>query len=290
MVILVPPFVSTLDQTLTGPQVPQNNSQVLSVQKLNIPPASKNLPFPQIFAKAILIKDLETGTILYQKDINTPLPPASTTKVMTALVASEYFKPNSPLTIGSSASIPGAKVGLFFGENLSFRSLLYGMLLPSGNDAAFAIAENYPGGVVGFVSAMNKKTAELNLTNSHFDNPAGFDSSRHFSSAKDLAKITEAALKDAQLSRIFSTKQTDIVSLDKKYQHKLLNLNKLLSEIPGVLGIKTGKTEAAKENLITLVERNQHKILFVLLGSDDRFLETTRLIDWTYSNFEWAQH
>lgn len=288
LVILIPSFVSTMDQTLLGPQIPESSSQVLSIQKLNIPPASKNLPFPQIFAKAVLIKDLETGTILYQKDINTPLPPASTTKVMTALVASEYFKPNSPLTIGSSASIPGAKVGLFFGENLSFRSLLYGMLLPSGNDAAFAIAENYPGGVIGFVSAMNKKAAELNLQSSHFDNPAGFDNLRHYSSAKDLAKITEEALKNPQLTRIFATKQTDIVSLDKKYQHKLFNLNTLLSQIPGVLGIKTGKTNAAKENLITLVERDKHKLLLVILGSDDRFLETTRLIDWAYANFEWA--
>lgn len=288
MVILIPPFISSLDQTLTGPQVPENNSRVLSIQKYNLPPASKNLPFPQISARAILIKDLETGTILYQKDISTPLPPASTTKVMTALVASEYFKPNSVLTINSSANIPGSNVGLSEGESLSFRSLLYGMLLPSGNDAAYAISENYPGGVIGFVSAMNKKAADLNLQSSHFDNPAGFDNPNHYSSAKDLAKITEEALKYPQLARIFATRQTDIVSLDKKYEHKLNNLNILLSQIPGVMGIKTGKTEAAKENLITLVEREKHKILFVLLGSDNRFLETTRLIDWAYSNFEWA--
>lgn len=288
LVILIPTLVSSLDQALTGPQIPENNSQVLSIQKVSILPASKNLPFPQILARAILIKDLQSNTLLYQKDINTPLPPASTTKVMTALVASEYFKPNSVLTVNSSANIPGTKVGLIFGENLSFRSLLYGMLLPSGNDAAYAIAENYLGGVIGFVSAMNKKAAELNLQSTHFDNPAGFDSSRHFSSAKDLAKVTEEALKNPQLARIFATQQTDIVSLDKKYEHKLYNLNKLLSQIPGVLGVKTGKTEAAKENLITLVEREKHKILFVLLGSDDRFLETTSLIDWVYSNFEWA--
>lgn len=288
LVIFIPYLINALDQTLTGPQIPTSNSQVLSTQKINTPPMSKNLPFPKIFAKAILIKDLESNTYLYQKDISTPLPPASTTKVMTALVASAYFKPNSPLTVTSSSKIPGTNVGLTFGESLSLRSLLYGMLLPSGNDAAFAIAENYPGGMVGFVSAMNKKAAELNLLNTHFDNPAGFDNSNHYSSAKDLATVTEEALKDPQLARIFATKQTDIVSLDKKYQHKLLNLNKLLSEIPGVMGIKTGKTEMAKENLITLVERNNHKILFILLGSDDRFGETTSLIDWAYSNFEWA--
>lgn len=288
LVILIPPLVTSVDQTLIGPKIPQNNSQVLAVQKISIPPVSKGIPLPQISARSILIKDLTTDTILYQKDINTPLSPASTTKVMTALVASEYFKPNSPLTIGNPTNIPGTSVGFFAGETLSFRSLLYGMLLPSGNDAAYAIAENYPGGVIGFVSAMNKKATQLNLKSSHFDNPAGFDSPNHYSSAKDLAIITQQTLKNSQLVRIFATKETDIVSLDKKYQHKLHNLNILLSKIPGVLGIKTGKTEAAKENLITLTDRDGHKLLYVLLGSDDRFGETTHLIEWAYSNFEWA--
>ncbi len=206
---------------------------------------------------------------------------------MTALVASDYFKQNSVLTVSSSAYIPGSRVGLINGEDLSFRSMLYGMLLNSGNDAAFAIAENYPGGVLGFVSAMNKKAAEMNLKNSHFDNPAGFDSPNHYSSAADLAKITGEAIKNYQLARIFATKETNIVSLNKRYTHQLLNLNKLLADVNGVLGVKTGTTEGAKENLVTLVEREGHRVLLVVLGSNDRFGETTRLIDWTYSNFEW---
>ncbi len=144
---------------------------------------------------------------------------------MTALVASEYFKQNSVLTVGSSASTPGSKVGLVYGEDLTFRSLLYGMLLNSGNDAAFTLAENYPGKTLGFVSAMNKKVLEWGLKKTHFDNPAGFDSPNHYSSAADLSKITEEALKDSQLSRIFATRETSIVSMDKKYSHQLLNLN-----------------------------------------------------------------
>ncbi|MBI2039938.1 D-alanyl-D-alanine carboxypeptidase [Candidatus Microgenomates bacterium] len=288
-VISILPFVvSITGDALLSLQIPKNNAQVAGVQKYNIPPVSKNLPFPQISARAILIKDLETDTILYQQDINLPLPIASTTKIMTALVGVEYFKQNSVLKVSDSAGIPGTKVGLFRDEDLSFRSLLYGMLLSSGNDAAYTIAENYPGGIIGFVSAMNKKASHLNLKNTHFDNPAGFDSSRHFSSASDMAKITQEALKDYQLSRIFATKQTNIVSLDKRYNHRLANLNRLLSEVVGVLGVKTGKTEAAKENLITLIERDGHRVLIVLLGSDNRFAETTKLIDWTYSNFSWS--
>ena len=285
--LITPILTNSADDFLITLQIPDIISNVLGFQKYNIPPVGKNLPFPSFSARSILIKELTSETILYQKDINVSLPVASTTKIMTALVASEYFKPNSVLKVNDVADIPGTKVGLFKGEDLSFRSLLYGMLLSSGNDAAYSIAENYPGGVLGFVSAMNKKVTELNLKNTHFDNPAGFDSPKHYSSASDLAKITEDALKNFQLARIFATKETDIVSLDKKYTHKLSNLNKLLSQVKGVLGVKTGKTEAAKENLITLIERDEHKVLIVVLGSDDRFGETTKLIDWTYSNFEW---
>ena len=204
IIATVTPFVIHFtDRLITSRQIPQNNAAVAGIQKYNIPPVSQNLPVPGFTARAVLIKDLITDTILYQKDANIPHPIASTTKIMTALVASEYFKQNSVLSVGSSANIPGSRVGLVYGEDLSFRALLYGMLLNSGNDAAFTLAENYQGGVSGFVSAMNKKVLELNLKNTHFDNPAGFDSPYHFSSAADLSKITEEALKNTTLTRIF---------------------------------------------------------------------------------------
>lgn len=285
--IITPVLIDLVDTFLASLQIPQNNASVAGVQKYNVPPANRGLAAPELTAHAVLVKDLATGTILYQKDASIPMPIASTTKIMTALVASEYFRSNSVLTVRDGAGIVGARVGLFKGEDLTFRSLLYGMLLSSGNDAAYTIAENFEGGVLGFVSAMNKKATALNLLNTHFDNPAGFDSPKHYSTASDLAKITQEALKDSQLTRIFSTRQTKIVSLDKKYQHRLSNLNKLLSEVAGVLGVKTGKTEAAKENLITLVERGGHQVLIVVLGSDDRFNESKKLIDWTYDNFQW---
>lgn len=287
IVIATPNVLDSLDTTFISFQIPQNNSNIAGVQKYNIPPLGNDKPPPQFSARAVLVKDLATDTILFQKDANTRLPIASTTKIMTALVASEYFQQNSILTVHQAADIGGARMGLLSGENLSFRSLLYGMLLSSGNDAAFAISENYPGGSLGFISAMNKKAAQLNLKNTHFDNPAGFDSQNHYSSASDLAEITQQALKNFQLARIFATKDTSVVSLDKKYTHELHNLNKLLSKVSGVLGVKTGTTGEAKENLVTLIDRDGHKVLIVVLGSDDRFLETTKLIDWTYSNFTW---
>ena len=287
-ITVLPIITEFIEDSLVSLEIPQNNSQVAGIQKYNIPPISKNIPSPDLSSRAIFVKDLTTGTVLYQKDANVPFPIASTTKIMTALVASQYFKPNSELRVKLGAGIPGANVGLISGEDLSFRSLLYGMLLNSGNDAAYALAENYPGGVLGFVSAMNKKVESLNLKNTHFDNPAGFDSPKHFSSAKDLAIITEEALKNPQLSRIFATKETNIVSLDKKYKHQLVNLNRLLTQVKGVLGVKTGFTQEAKENLVTFVDREGNQVLTVILGSNDRFGESTKLIEWVYENFTWA--
>lgn len=285
--IFTPVLLNLTEPLITDLQIPQNNSAIAGIQKYNIPPVGKGLSVPAFSARAVLVKDLSTDTDLYQKNAKVSYPIASTTKIMTALVASEYFKQNSILTIGNSSNTPGSRVGLNLGENLTFRSLLYGMLLNSGNDAAFALAENYQGGVLGFVSAMNKKVMDLDLKNTHFDNPAGFDSLNHYSSAWDLSIITEEALKNSELARIFATKETNIVSLDRRYTHQLLNLNKLLSDVSGVLGVKTGTTQEAKENLVTLVERNKHRVLLVVLGSNDRFGETTRLIEWTYSNFQW---
>ncbi|TSC66790.1 MAG: Uncharacterized protein CEO21_5 [Microgenomates group bacterium Gr01-1014_80] len=291
VVTVLPKALDLGEKSLISSQIkiPENNSQVLSVQKYVYPPVGNGAPAPYFSARSVLVKDLATDSVLYQKESTTALPIASTTKIMTALVSSEYFKPNSILTVGDSAFTSGSKIGLTAGEKINFRSLLYGMLLNSGNDAAFAIAENYPEGVVGFVNAMNKKAADLNLSSTHFDNPAGFDSPDHYSSATNLASITEEALKNSELSRIFATKETQVLSIDKKEAHKLVNLNKLLSSLPGVLGVKTGYTDAAKENLVGLVDRENHRILTVVLGSDDRFGETQALVEWTYGNYTWPQ-
>lgn len=283
-----PLVVNSSEDLFANPSVPSNNSAVAGVQVYNVPPVSLNLPLPNLSARSVLVMDLNSEAILYQRESQTKLPVASTTKIMTALVANKHFQQNSILTVNVGANVGGAKVGLTPGEKLSFRSLLYGMLLNSGNDAAFVIAENYPGGVGGFVAAMNEEALALNLKNTHFDNPAGFDSPKHYSSAQDLYKVTKEALKDANLAKIFATKDTQIISLDRKHKYSLHNLNKLLTTVRGVMGVKTGYTDAAKENLVTLVSRDDKKVLTVVLGSDDRFGESTSLIEWTYQNFKWS--
>lgn len=295
IVLALPKVVDLSQKIIPVNSVPNNQvlvgenviSQKEKIEQVKLPPKFSGLPAPLISATAVLVLDLEAGTPLFFKDPDKRVPIASTTKIMTALVAAEIFQPNEILVVPDNIlEIKGSTMNLKAGEQLSFRSLLYGLLLNSGNDAAYTIAANFPGGTTAFVREMNKKVENLGLLNTHFDNPAGYDSPQHFSSASDLSKIATLASKNSQLARIFATKETSVASVDKTTIHPLKNLNKLLNT-PGVLGIKTGTTPEAKENLVGLVERNNHKILTVVLGSDDRFGETEKLVEWTYANFVW---
>lgn len=261
-------------------------AETASYKEPKIEILSKNIEVPGINAVAAVVFDTQTQQILFQKNINSRLAPASTTKIMTAIIASEYFANGDLLTVPPEAVVGGSSMGLSAGESLTFRSLLYGMMLNSGNDAAFTIAMNYPGGYNAFVSKMNAKVLEMGLTDTHFDNPAGFDSPTHYSSAYDLLQIGKAAMQNARLGKVFSTKETSVTSIDKSQIHILKNLNKLLNQ-DGVIGIKTGTTENAGESFVGLVERNGHTILTVMLNSSDRFAETKKLIDWIFENYTW---
>lgn len=247
---------------------------------------SRDLAPPSFSSKVVLAQDFETGKVLFEKNMNQRVAPASTTKIMTALVAQEHFRPADILTVPQEAMVGGSTMGLKVGEQLTFRSLLYGMLLNSGNDAAYTIAFNYPGGYNAFIDRMNQKALSLGLKDTNFVNPAGFDNPNHYSSAFDLSLIAKQSALNPQLARIVSTEQTQILSWDKTHTYNLKNLNKLLAE-QGVIGIKTGTTEQAGENLVGLVERDGRKVLTVVLGSVNRFGETKSLIEWVFSNYSW---
>lgn len=247
---------------------------------------SAGLPVPEVVARAVLVEDLSTGTVLYEDSAHEMLSPASTTKMMTALVGVEYFKDEDMLEVRDEAMVSGSSMGLKRGEVISFRSLLYGMLLNSGNDASYAIASNYPGGVEGFVGRMNQKVLELRLTNTHFSNPAGFDIEEQYSSAFDLGVIAKALEKEPRVAGVVATKQTTVVG-DSGAGHVLNNLNQLLGE-EGVIGIKTGTTQKSGENLVALVDKGGKRVLIVILGSENRFKQARALIDWIYSNFTWV--
>jgi serine-type D-Ala-D-Ala carboxypeptidase (penicillin-binding protein 5/6) len=241
---------------------------------------------PNFASQSVIAMDFETGQILYQKNIHQRLAPASTTKIATAWVAVDLYQPGDILTVSGEDLVGGSTMGLGLGERLSFRSLLYGMLLNSGNDAAFTIASNYPGGVNNFISLMNQKVISLGLKDTNFTNPAGFDGSNHYSSAYDLAVISKQAVSHPQLATVIGTKNTSIQTIDGNKSHLLRNLNQLL-DTDGVIGIKTGTTEMAGANFVGLVERNGHKVITVVLRSPDRFGETKNLMNWVYSNYKW---
>jgi D-alanyl-D-alanine carboxypeptidase len=244
--------------------------------------------FRIISAQSVLAIDLDSGISLYEKDPDKPFLPASTTKIVTALVAMEYYSLDSVLKVGK-VKVDGQKMGLVKGEEISFLDLLHGLLIYSANDAAEVLAQNFPGGRDAFIAAMNAKVKNLGLINTHFTNPSGLEEKGHVSTAKDLVKVAAYAMKNPTFAKVVATKQRLVKSKDGKIKHKLVNINELLGKVDGVLGVKTGWTENARENLVTYVERNGHRLMIALLGSQDRFGETEELINWMFENYEWKE-
>lgn len=243
-------------------------------------PKSKDLPLPDVSAEHFMILDRDSKQVMYQKDADDPVPPASTTKIMTALIALDAFPLTRQMTVAQEYT-DGQVIGFKPGETLTVEQLLYALLVQSGNDAAEILAENYPGGRPEFVAAMNSKAAALHLTHTAFTNPTGLDEVDHYSSAADLARLADVAMDNPEFARIVGTENAVLPG-----NHVLTNLNQLLGKVPGVLGIKTGFTDNAGQALVTLVNRG-HSIILVVLKSTDRFSDTQKLIDWSYSNFTW---
>ena len=260
----------------TQPQVLAVSSE--QIQILPTPtPTAKPLPsIPQIDAKSFVIKKMSSDTII-GKDVDTRLPPASTTKMMTALTAVSLYPLDKVITVGKPYQV-GVTIGLMENEQITIENLLYGLLLESGNDVAMAIA----GGVDKsdqFISVMNQKVSELGLLNTQFVNPSGLDHPDHYSSAYDLALIGESLLSNSLLSKIVNTKSSVIYDQTRQITHSLSNRNKLLGK-DGVIGIKTGYTDTAGEVLVTAVQRDNHNYIIVVMGSQDRFHDTQILINW----------
>ncbi len=242
---------------------------------------------PLISAEAVLIKDIPSGITLYSKNEREIYSPASTTKIVTALVALDYYNLDDVLIVQSD-NIQGRIMGLVKKEKITFEALLEGLLIHSANDAALALAENYPGGVAKFVEKMNNKILDLGLTNTHFTNPAGFDDKNHFSTAQDLVKVSLYALNNKLFSKIVSTKRIVVSDVTYTYFHDLINVNELLGKIAGVAGVKTGQTENAGEILISEVKKNDSLVIFAVLKSKDRFGDTEKLINYIYTNYNWV--
>lgn len=254
----------------------------------DIPVLKEGVGYPILSAQSVLAVDITSGVYLYEKDPQKTLLPASTTKIVTALVSLDTYEPDQILKVGK-VSVDGQKMGLIWGEEMKFIDLLKGLLIYSSNDAAEVLANNHPGGRDLFIALMNKKSNDLGLTNTHFTNPSGLDNSAHYSTAKDLITISRIAMQNPIFAEIVGTREETVKSVNGKLSHKLVNINKLLGEVDGVLGVKTGWTENARENLVTYIDRNSRKVMMVVLGSSDRFGETKELIDWIYNNYSWEK-
>jgi len=241
---------------------------------------------PVFSAKSVYVLDITSNTVLYQKNSTEPHFPASLTKVMTAIVALDYYQPDQILTVKSADLSIGNTMNLKQGDSLTATDLIYGLLVASGNDTALALAENFPGGYSQFVVAMNKKAQDLSLKQTNFNNVSGVEDVNHLSSAQDLTNLTLLALKNATFRQAVGTKNKEITSVNGN-KYSLVSTNELLGVVPDVLGVKTGWTPEAGECLITLVNQNNHPVLITVLGSEDRFTETEQIITWVYQNFSW---
>lgn len=261
-----------------------NSYQILSKEFAPIPKVKENASFPFVSAQAALAIDLTSGISLYEKNPDTPLLPASTTKIVTALVALDTYRLDQILKVGK-LNIVGQRMGLHQGEEIKVLDLLYGLLIYSANDAAEVLAMNHPEGREVFINAMNIKAQELSMKNSRFINPSGLDGNS--ATARDLLRVSEVAMRDPLFAKIVSTKEIVAYDATGRIAYKLKNINELLEVVPGVLGVKTGWTENARENLVTYVDRDNHQIMLVILGSQDRFGETKELIDWMFDNYTW---
>jgi D-alanyl-D-alanine carboxypeptidase len=251
---------------------------------------------PNLTAHSVLVLDKNSAVILWSKNERIWLLPASTVKIMTALVALDHYQLSDILTVGK-VSLQGQDMELVAGEQISAQNLLYGLLLASANDAALILAQNYPGGEKAFIKAMNDKAAELNLTDSYFVNPTGLDSDEeghllaHYSytTALDLARLSVWALQNPFFTQTITQEKIEVTDITGKTKHALYNVNQLLGKIEGLKGIKTGWTEEAGECLVAYVQKNGQEIVTVVLGSQDRFGETSRLINWVFRNFSWQK-
>lgn len=250
----------------------------LNFEVQNYPVVSNDL-VPEISAKGAVVLDKNSQVVLYQKNSNLRFAPASTVKIMSALVALDYYRPDSILSV-KTATVEGSVLGVEPNDKFSFSDLLYAMLLPSANDAALTIAQNYPGGESGFVAKMNEKARKLHLLNTSFADPIGLEDNKDYTTALDLARLTSIALENNEFTKVVATKNKFIKSAGGN-EYFLYNLNKLL-DVPGVSGVKTGTTEGAGQVLVTSkkIGNTNQEVIIVVMQSQDRYIDTEILLNY----------
>ena len=231
-------------------------------------------------AAAAILVDADSGRVLYEQNADARMLIASTTKIMTALVAIQEGDLSDVVTVKREATLTeGSSMYLKEGEQLTLETLLYGLMLCSGNDAAVAIADHVGGSQKGFVKLMNETAKELGMESSSFANPNGLDAEDHYSTARDMAKLACAAVRNETLLRIVSTQSVTIGG------RTMTNHNKLLRYVDGCLGLKTGYTRAAGRTLVSCAERNGQRLVAVTLQDGNDWADHEALYDYGFSTY-----
>lgn len=240
-----------------------------------------------ISAKSAILIDSDSGRVLYEHNSYEKLPMASTTKIMTGLLACESGKLSESVKVSAFASgTEGSSLWLKIGEKQTLENLTYGLMLKSGNDAAVAIAEYLGGSIDAFALLMNKKAREIGAVNTNFENPHGLDSDGHYTTAYDLALIAREAMKNTKFSEIVSTKTYSIPMQGEKWNRALKNHNKLLWNYEGCNGVKTGFTKKCGRCLVSSAERYGRELICVTLNAPDDWKDHTYLLDYGFDSFD----
>lgn len=250
-------------------------------------PICAQMPPPSsLSAQSAVLIEAEGGTVVYEKAAHTRLPMASTTKIMTALVALDLASPDTKIAVDARAvGTEGSSVYLCEGETLTLESLLYALMLESANDAAVAIAIGVAGSEESFVEAMNAKANALGLMNTHFVNPHGLDGEEHYTTAYELALLARVALRHPLLKAIASTRKITIPCGETDEVRLLVNHNKMLRQYEGCIGVKTGYTKASGRCLVSAAERDGVVMIAVTLDSPDDWNDHTKLLDYGFANY-----
>jgi len=245
-------------------------------------------PPPPILGTAALVYDEGTRRTLLAKNQDMPLPMASTTKLMTALLVLEQGHLATTTVISANAAtVGGSTMNLYAGEVLTRQDLLYGLLLPSGNDAAVALAESVGGTEARFVAMMNARCARLGCTHTHFTSPHGLDMPGHYASARDLLRIVLADLHYATFRAIVATRTYSIPPSAQNNAHSLVNVNEPLWWYPGVIGAKPGNTTNAGFCDVVVAKRGKREAIVITLGMPDRYTDVRDLLNFAFANFTW---
>ncbi|MBI4734083.1 MAG: D-alanyl-D-alanine carboxypeptidase [Rubrobacteridae bacterium] len=246
---------------------------------------------PAVTAASVLIKDAKTGVVVWRKNANQQQHMASTTKIITAVLALENCNLDETVTVRSDAVAAGKEGGvkLALNEQIKLRDLMYALLLPSANDAAVAIADHVAGSQKTFVAMMNKKASKLGAKRTHFTNPHGLDDRLHYSTVGDLALFAEYAMKNPEFEKIVATKKWTLCRTNPKLPCVIENTNMLLGTYYGVFGVKTGYTKKAQNCLVVGANRGDKSLICVVLGVKHRkvlFRESAALLDFGFNVLE----